>query len=210
MPLDLTGIKTIIFDLGEVILNLDFQASVKAFRQLGLKEDVLSGGLKFPDQIFYELQIGVITPEEFRKGVRRLLKNKNLTDQQIDFAWCAMLLDIPFSRIKIIQELRKKYRVFLFSNTNKIHIDKLHKEFFEEHGFEFPSVFDKVYYSQDIHDAKPDVSAFEKVINDSGINPKETLFVDDLEKNIIGAQKADLKGLWLRPEMDIREIFAAD
>ncbi|NOY97438.1 MAG: HAD family phosphatase [Chlorobi bacterium] len=201
-------IKNIIFDLGRVILNLDLDASVNKFRKLGLKNDIINEKLSFSDKVFYEFQTGAVSSDEFRARLRKLLNNKVATDSQIDDAWMAMIADIPFSRIKVIQELRKQFKVYLFSNTNEIHVKKLHDEFRAGHKMDFYSVFDKIYYSHEIHDAKPAVSSYLKVIADSGVTPGETLFVDDLMENIEGAEKAGLKGFWLPPGMDITEVFA--
>lgn len=209
MQIDLTNIKNIIFDLGNVLLNLDFNASINAFQELGLKNDVLDRQQAYSNPVFYELEIGKVTPEVFRKKVREILNNENATDLQIDDAWSAMILDIPAERVKILQELRKNYNVYLFSNTNQIHIDRLLPVFKAQHRIDFPILFEKAYYSHEIHERKPDLSSFEKVIELSGVNPNETLFVDDLEKNIIGAQKTGLKTFWLKEGMEMAEIFAS-
>ena len=207
MQIDLTNIKNIIFDLGNVLLNLDFNASIKAFQELGLNKDVLDRQQVYSDPVFYELETGIITPQVFRNRVRGILKNPTVTDQQIDEAWSAMILDIPATRVKILQELSEKYNVYLFSNTNKIHIEGLFQEFKARHGIDFPALFIKDYYSHKIHDRKPNLSSFEKVIGLSGVNPEETLFVDDLEKNIIAAQQAGLKTFWLKEGMEMAEVF---
>ncbi|MBT3383706.1 MAG: HAD family phosphatase [Prolixibacteraceae bacterium] len=207
MKIDLTDITNIIFDLGNVLLNLDFNASIKAFQELGLKNDVLNRQQAYSDPVFYELEIGKVTPEEFRKKVREILNNENATDLQIDDAWSAMVLDIPAERVKIVQELRKNYNVYLFSNTNQIHIDRLLPAFKAEHKIDFPSLFSKTYYSHEIHERKPDLSSFKKVIKLSSVNPAESVFIDDLEKNILAAEKAGLKTFWLKDRAELAEIF---
>lgn len=208
MKPDLTNIKNIIFDLGKVLLNLDFNASILAFQELGLQKDVLDNQHAYSDPVFYELEVGKVTPEEFCRRVRKVLNNQDATDAQIEDAWFAMILDIPASRVKVVQELAKIYNVYLFSNTNKIHIDRLHRAFKAEHGIDFPSLFVKDYYSHEIHERKPDLSSYQKVIKLSGINPEESVFIDDLEKNIIGAQQAGLKTFWLKEGMELTKIFA--
>ena len=207
MKIDLKNIKNIIFDLGKVLLNLDFEASIKAFQQLGLKNDVLDNKQAYSDPVFYELEVGKISPKEFCNGVRRYLNNQDLTDLQIEDAWYAMILDIPASRVKVVQELSKNYNVYLFSNTNQIHIERLHRKFKAEHGIDFPSLFVKDYYSHEIHERKPDLSSYQKVIELSGIKPEESIFIDDLEKNIIGAQQSGLKTFWLKDGIEMTEIF---
>jgi putative hydrolase of the HAD superfamily len=118
-----------------------------------------------------------------------------------------MILDIPASRVKVVQELSKNYNVYLFSNTNQIHIERLHRAFKAEHGIDFPSLFVKDFYSHEIHERKPDISSYKKVIELSGINPEESIFIDDLEKNIIGAQQSGLKTFWLKEGMEMTDVF---
>jgi HAD superfamily hydrolase (TIGR01509 family) len=207
MQIDLTNIKNIIFDLGKVLLNLDFNASIEAFQKLGLKTDVLDSKQTYSDPVFYELEVGKISPKEFCNSVRRMLNNPGLTDMQIEDAWFAMILNIPANRVKIVQKLAKNYNLYLFSNTNKIHMDRLYRAFKSEHGIDFPSLFVKDYYSHEIHERKPDLSSYKKVIELSGINPEESLFIDDLEKNIIGAQQSGLKTFWLKDGMELTELF---
>ena len=207
MKIDLTNIKNIIFDLGKVLLNLDFNASIVAFQKLGLKNDVLDSKQAYSDPAFYELEVGKVSPEEFCNRVRKVLNNQNATDSQIEDAWFAMIRDIPAKRVKVVQELSKNYNVYLFSNTNKIHIERLHRAFKAEHGIDFPSLFVKDYYSHEIHERKPDLSSYQKVIELSGINSEESIFIDDLEKNIIGAQQSGLKAYWLKEGMEMTDIF---
>jgi putative hydrolase of the HAD superfamily len=207
MKADLSNIKNIIFDLGNVILNLDFDASIKAFKKLGLKDDVLSGRSVFPDSCFYEQEIGVITPNEFEKKIVELLDNGKVTEEQVHSAWLKMVLDIPPHRVRMLQQLGEKYNLYLFSNSNKTHIDHIDIEFRERYGFEFSLLFKKQFYSHEINMRKPDLGSFETVIQLSGVKPQETLFVDDLIENITGAEKAGLKTFWLKNGMEMVAIF---
>jgi len=207
MKIELNGIKNIIFDLGNVLLNLDFDASIKAFQKLGLNNNVIDRQQAYADPVFYNLEIGKITPEEFRSGIREILRNPNAKDQEIDDAWYAMILDIPAKRVQVVQDLKKNYNVYLFSNTNKIHIDRLLPAFKKEHGFDFPTLFKTAFYSHEIHERKPDLSSYKKVIALSGINAGESIFIDDLEKNIIGAEKAGLRTFWLKDGKEMAELF---
>ncbi len=207
MKIDLANIRNIIFDLGKVLLNLDFTASIEAFKKLGLDKNVLDNQQAYSNPVFYELEVGKISPKEFYNGVRRHLKNPGLTDFQIEEAWYAMIKNIPANRVKVVNELSENYNVYLFSNTNKIHIERLHREFKEEHGIDFPSLFVKDYYSHEIHERKPDLNSYKKVIELARIKPGESVFIDDLEKNIIGAQQAGLKTFWLKEGMEMTEIF---
>ena len=207
MPIDLAAVKNIIFDLGNVLLNLDFNASIQAFRKLGLADEVVDSGQAYSDPVFYELETGQVSAEGFRKRIREILNNPEIPDEQIDDAWCAMVLDIPAERVEVVKKLREKFNVYLFSNTNEIHINRLHAEFKNDHGVDFPSLFVKDFYSHEIGERKPDLSAYQKVIRLSGVQPEETLFVDDLENNIDAAHEAGLKTFWLKKEMELTEVF---
>lgn len=207
MKPDLTNVKNIVFDLGNVLLNLDFDASIDAFSELGLSTEVITPEQAYADPAFYQFEVGRATPEEFRNSIRHILNNPDISDRQIDDAWCAMLLDIPHSRVQLLKKLSGKYSLYLFSNTNAIHIRRLHQEFRETHGIEFPSLFEENYYSHEIHERKPDLKAYLKVLELSEINPEESLFVDDLKKNIEGASETGMKTFWLKNGMEITEMF---
>jgi len=207
MLIDLDNIRNIIFDLGNVLLNLDFDRSIKAFNKLGLKQDVIDNMHIHADPVFYELSIGKVSPASFRDRIRKLLQNIKISDQEIDSAWSAMILDVPVQRVEMLLQLKAKYKIYLFSNTNSIHINKISQEFYDQYQFEFSSLFEKVYYSHEIHKYKPDVTSYLKVIELAGINPTESLFIDDLEPNIAGAEKAGLKTFWLKDGMEITTVL---
>jgi len=209
MKAKLTGIKAIIFDLGNVLLNLDVEAAIHAFRELASGAPELDYRQAYADPVFNELETGKITPAGFRRRVRQILNNPGITDAAIDNAWCAIIDDIPEHRVKTLRKLGKKYDVYLFSNTNPIHVEHLHNEFEAAFGIELPSLFIDHYYSYQLGERKPDVRSFEKVIQLSGINPEKTLFVDDLEENIAGAEKAGLQTFWLKKGMEFSEVFPA-
>ena len=207
MELQLAEIKNIVFDLGNVLLNLDFDASIKAFKKLGLNEEVVDSQQAYADPVFYDLEVGRITPEKFRARVRQILNNPDATDQNIDDAWSAMILDVPAHRVEVVQKLKEKYRLYLFSNTNIIHISRLHAQFKKEHGIEFSSLFHKDYYSHELHERKPELASYRKMMSQAGIIPEETLFIDDLEKNIRGAQMAGMRTHWLVNGSEIGDLF---
>ncbi len=207
MKTDLSSIKNIIFDLGNVIVDLDFDATINAFLKLGLNKAVLNNQQVYSHPMFYAFEVGNISPEAFRNTVREILKNTEATDRQINDAWCAMLLNTTAERIKLLKKLGRKYRIFLFSNTNVIHINDFLHRFTEKYHFDFTSLFEKTFYSHEIHERKPDLSAFNKVIEMAGVIPEETLFVDDLKKNIEGARAAKLNAFWLKDGMELCNCF---
>ena len=133
---------------------------------------------------------------------------KETTDQTIIDAWNAMLLDLPERRIQFLAELRKTHPLFLFSNTNEIHFKNFTNYF--NNTFGDPALLDKIfaqtYFSHLVKKRKPNADAFLQVINDHGLDPSTTLFVDDSLQHIEGARKVGLLTKHLVSE-DIIDIF---
>jgi glucose-1-phosphatase len=202
----LKGIKNIVFDLGGVLLNIDPKKTIDAFGRLGMDQLVGDHGLSYDHDIFYQMEQGKITPEEFRNGVRKLLPVK-ASDQEIDDAWTAMLIDFPAIRVQLVKNLRKEFKIYLFSNTNAIHVEKYHSNFRNQHGFEVSTLFEKDFYSNEIGFRKPSTESFQEIIRLSGINPEESLFIDDSLPNVEASIVSGLKGFWLEPGQKVEEIF---
>ena len=182
--INLDGIKNIFFDLGGVLINLDKERCVHEFQKLGVQEIEEQIGRSFKSGLFLRLEEGTITPDGFRNEIRKMT-DKQLTNNEIDAAWNSFLVDIPHSKLELLLKLRKHYRVFMLSNTNKIHFDymKFH-DFSSIAGFSIDDYFEKCYLSHELHLSKPDKEIFEAVIKDSKILPQESLFLDDNRQNI--------------------------
>ena len=205
--MDMTnGIRNIIFDLGGVLLNIDPKKTIEAFEKLGMAQLVGEKGLTYDHEIFYRMEQGKITSDEFRKGVLELLP-QHVSFQEIDAAWTAMLLDFPAIRVELLKNLRKNFNIYLFSNTNAIHVEKFHSIFRNQHGFEVSSLFEKDFYSNEIGYRKPMRESYQEIIRLSGINPEESLFIDDSLQNVESAVASGLKGLWLEPGQTVENLF---
>ena len=183
------NIKNIIFDLGGVILNIDYNLTIQEFINLG----ITNFGELFTQanqvDIFDKLDKGNVSPSQFRDAIRDIT-GIPLSDYQIDKAWNAMLLDFPKSRLKLLGNIGKHYRTFLLSNTNAIHIDDYNKILYNTFGVEnLSSFFEKEYYSFKINMRKPDSEVFEHIINENSLNPSETLFIDDSIQHVESAQR---------------------
>ena len=198
-------IKNIIFDLGGVLLDLDFQKPFLAFQKLNRNGKISDLKQFLHHPVFLELETGAISPEDFRQQIRLLLKNEDIKDEEIDQAWCSMLIEVPPLKVSLLQELAGEYRIFLFSNTNAIHIPDFSAKFFNQHQVNWESLFEKTFYSHEIRDRKPNESAYKKVISLAGIHPSETLFIDDLEQNIQSAVQAGLNVIHFVPGGNLRE-----
>jgi putative hydrolase of the HAD superfamily len=202
----LNGVKNIIFDLGGVLLNIDPKKTIEAFGRLGMEQLIGDKGLSYDHDIFYLMEQGKVTPEEFRNGVRQLISTE-VTDDQIDTAWTAMLLDFPANRVELVKNLRKKYKIYLFSNTNAIHVAKYQANFKSQHGFNVSSLFEIDFYSNEIGYRKPSPESFQEIIRLSEINPEESIFIDDSLPNVEAAIGCGLKGYWLESGQKIEEVF---
>ncbi|HZL10173.1 MAG TPA: HAD family phosphatase [Prolixibacteraceae bacterium] len=202
----LNGIRNIIFDLGGVLLNIDPKKTIEAFGKLGMHQLISDKGLSYDHDIFYLMEQGKISSDEFRNGVLQLLPEQ-VTFDEIDSAWTAMLLDFPAIRVELVKKLRNNYKIYLFSNTNAIHVHKYHSDFRKQHGFEVSSLFEKDFHSNEIGYRKPSAESFQEIIRLSGINPDESLFIDDSRQNVEGAIAVGLKGYWLEPDQKVEEIF---
>ncbi|MFO8067318.1 MAG: HAD family phosphatase [Bacteroidales bacterium] len=191
------SIKNIIFDLGGVILNVDYHKSINKFKSLGIADFEKLFTQAKQNKLFDLLDTGEISPEGFRDKIREY-GNTNLTDNQIDEAWNAMLLDLPKERIELLQKVKKKYRTFLLSNTNAIHYPEYMRYMKSEFGVEnLSELFEKEYLSHEIGMRKPNTETFTHITREQGLNPQETLFIDDTKQHVEGARKAGLNAYWL-------------
>jgi glucose-1-phosphatase len=204
---DLAGIKNIIFDLGAVIINIDFQRTFEAFSK-HCNTDILTIIKRFRDlRVFERYEVGELDDHQFHDFIRKEF-NESLSDAEIDRAWNALLLDIPQERVELLKKLSKNYRLFLLSNTNHIHIVEVNNIL--NRTFQLRTLdhlFEKVYYSYHIGMAKPDLKIYEHVLKENNLKPAETLFIDDNLDNIKGAQKAGVKTLHIILPESIIEHF---
>jgi putative hydrolase of the HAD superfamily len=127
--------------------------------------------------------------------------------EEFDHAWNAMLLDIPEERVRLIEQLKKKYRVYLLSNTNQIHYDA-YSGILTGYGYpKLDDLFHGAWFSFRMGKIKPDPAIYSEVIEKEGILASETLFIDDLALNVEGAQTAGIAGLCITPGT-LTEVFA--
>jgi putative hydrolase of the HAD superfamily len=209
-PTNYPKIKNIIFDLGGVIFNINYQYTIEAFVNLGIRnfEQLYTQAQQIG--IFDALDRGTITPAAFRDGIRSITSIK-LTDQQIDDAWNAMLIDLPENRLALLKQIKNRYRTFLLSNTNSIHIDAFHRIIIANNGlYDLNDYFEQIYFSHLIHLRKPDPEVFELIIRSNGLKPSETLFIDDSLQHVEGAKRVGLNGYHLDIEKGERleSLFA--
>ena len=203
------GIKNLLIDLGGVLINLDRQRCIENFQKLGLRnvEELLD--ISNQDGILMQQEKGLITPAEFRNGVREMI-GKVVSDKQIDAAWNSFLVDIPRFKLDMLLKLREKYVVYLLSNTNEIHWKWACEHAFPYRGFRVEDYFEKMYLSYEMKMVKPAEEIFRGVLEDANLDPHETFFIDDSEANCQGAQALGISTYTVKPGEDWRPLFAGD
>lgn len=182
-------IKNIILDYGNVIFMIDFVKSQEAFSQLGTvkAEEIFahSGQIK----LFDDFDKGIISPAEFREGIRHHSGNLSLTDEQIDHSWNALLIGVPAGKHEILLQLKESYRTFLLSNNNEIHYARCMELINEQYGIaDNTDFFEYAYYSHKMGMRKPDAEIFNHVLTEQGLIAEETLFVDDSPQHLRTAE----------------------
>ncbi|MCD7972737.1 MAG: HAD family phosphatase [Candidatus Azobacteroides sp.] len=179
----MNGIKNIVFDFGGVLVDISREQAVRRFQEIGVKNADNILGIYKQEGIFLALEEGKLSREDFYKELRKLT-GENMTDEEIDYAWLGFMLPVQQERIDFLTKLKKKYRLFLLSNTNPIIMSWANSPGFTSAGKPLEDYFDKLYFSYQLGVIKPEKLIFEKMIQDSGINPSETLFIDDGKANV--------------------------
>ena len=175
-------IKTLIFDFGDVFINLDKSGAMQnALDLFGLKNfdaDMIAINIKY--------EIGQISTSEFIHFYKS--KFPKLNEEEIINAWNSIIKDFPEYRLDFIKKIavQKKYKLILLSNTNDMHINFIKKQvsFYEN----FRACFDTFYLSQEINLRKPNTDIFDFVLKENNLNPKECLFIDDTKENTTAAE----------------------
>ena len=194
-------IKTIIFDFGDVFLNLDKPATARELKKLEISH--FSEAMLKQNQLYEK---GLITSEEFISGYCEAFPH--LTSEAFTNSWNAILVDFPEHRLEFLKKLKQegKFKLILLSNTNHIHIDwvKQNIAFFEE----FKSTFDAFYLSQEINLRKPDPEIYQYVLEQHDLKPEETLFIDDTAENTAAAEKLGIHTWNIDPaNEDVTDLF---
>ena len=200
-------IKNIIFDLGGVILDIDESLILKELKKDGVDIRQLIHSKEF-EEIMSRFDTGIYTAPTFRKRMKALIGQEKMTDQKFDSIWNAMLLDIPRERIEAIEQVKKHYKIFLMSNSNEIHYDLYVRDLQLRFGYnEFDALFHKSYFSFAEHLEKPDPRFFELILDHEGLQPEETLFIDDTEDNIKVAKTLGIKTYHISRAELVRNLF---
>jgi FMN phosphatase YigB (HAD superfamily) len=197
--------KNILFDLGGVILDINVQATLKRFYELGFPAELM----QFPDSmstdLYYKYGTGKLDTEQFRNQIREVA-GVEMSDQTFDEAWNAMLVGFPEDRIALLKVLSKRYDLYMLSNTSALHVKVFEKMYLDVAGEPLNKVFKKLYYSHEIGWHKPDPEAWEYVIRDAAIKAEETLFLDDTIYNIKAAQELGFQAIHIHERTNLMNL----
>ncbi len=200
------GIKNILFDLGGVLIDLDRSKSVDAFKKLGFDniDDFLGDyGQKGP---FLALEEGKFTEAEFYNAVREHIPNAS--DKEIADAFMQFLQGLPVEKLKMVRNLKEKgYRTMMLSNTNPVMFGPICETYFKQEGLDINAYFDDIFLSYELGCIKPDEKIYKRLIEKSGINPSETLFIDDSKANLDTAVTIGFETFLAPQYSDFSHIF---
>ncbi len=189
-------IKNLLFDFGNVLFKINHELSIIEFKKISNKKIDMSK----MNILIDEYECGLYSSEIFIGNLRREL-NIVTDDSAIINAWNALLIE-PFEySFEVINELKNEYNISLLSNTNEIHFDHFYKS-----SFKFLDLMNHLFLSHKIGARKPKNEIYQYVIDNSDYNPQETLFIDDLEENLIAAEKLGFQTFHINSETDIRQI----
>ncbi len=202
------SIKNIVFDLGDVIINIDVPRAAQSFATLSGRETSEVIRLFEEGKLFRQFEMGGLDATEFRSYVRQILNNNTWADAEVDTAWNSLLLDIPADRIALLRQLSKNYRLFLLSNTSSIHIEAVNQILHTVSGVErLDDLFEKLFLSYEMGVMKPHPEIYERVLEEAGIQAEETLFLDDNADNIRAAGALGIQTIHVQKPLTILDYL---
>lgn len=201
------NLKNIVFDLGGVLVDLDINRCIAAFERLGMPK--IAGIIHpcHPAGVIQQMERGEITFHQACDGMRSIDNRPDITDEQIADAYAAFLVDMPVSKMRLIEALRRRgLRTYVLSNNNPSSMEVIRHGFTAD-GHTIDYYFDKLYLSYQMHELKPSAEIFRKMIADSGMLPEETLFIDDAEHNVNVARELGFAVYMPAPNEDFSHLF---
>lgn len=202
----MSKIKNIIFDLGGVLLDIDYQRTIDAFKKSGIEKFEEMFSQFKADELFEKLETGKISENEFYSAIKSR-SSISISDAVVESAWNALLLDFRTESLEYLEKLAENYKLYLLSNTNSIHLRCFKGMFMRKTGKpSLDAYFRKAWYSNEVGLRKPEREIFDFVLQDENLNADETLFIDDTFINIETAQKMGFKTHHLLPGEKIELI----
>jgi len=206
----MTTLRNLIFDFGNVLFPLDLDATERYLRRcLGDRFEAAREQWLAADA-FHRYETGALSTDDFVEILRRAV-NPPLPVEEVLSAWNAIFLDMPNVYLELLERLRAHYRVFLLSNINELHAQWIDRYLAEVHNCRdfHERCFDAVYYSYRIGLRKPDQRIYAYVLQDAGLRPEETVFIDDVEDNVRAAESLGIRTILKTPDVDTEHLMRA-
>lgn len=201
-------VKAIIFDFGGVIININYQDTIEAFKALGIDDFESMYTQAQQSDLFNDIETGSISAQRFINGVLDYLPTGTSPNAVVS-AWNAMIKDVPSKTIDLLIQLKAQgYQLYLLSNTNEIHINVALRAWDKTNHKGPDHIFDKVYLSHEMGMRKPNKEIFEFVCKTENLVPAETLFIDDSIQHIEGATSIGLQTYHLQNQEEIYSLFS--
>lgn len=199
-------IRNIIFDMGGVLLELDRQRCVDSFAALGYPQagDMLNNYAQ--TGIFGDLERGRVTPAEFYSHIRRET-GREIADAEIAKALNSFIVGMPEYKLRMLVDLRRRFTIYMLSNTNAVMMPYIQETFFARHGLTFNDCFDRAFLSYEMGEIKPADRIFLDMVEQGGMEPSESLFIDDGPANIEAAARLGFHTYLAKDNEDFRHIF---
>ncbi|MCS6823280.1 MAG: HAD family phosphatase [Cytophagaceae bacterium] len=205
--MNFSSIRNIVFDMGDVIINIDPMLTYKAFAEIARTDTETMHAQFRENEIFKMYEVGKLSDKEFRNTIRDMLR-MNLSDETIDNAWNSMLLDVPAERIELLLRLRTKYNIYLLSNTNAIHTAEVIKRIAQWTPItDYHQLFHRAYLSHQIGFIKPDPAVYRLVMEDAALRTENSIFLDDNLENVKSANDAGLPAIQVTKQNPVTNIL---
>ncbi len=197
----------LIFDLGNVIIDLDYNRAFELITLLVPQEYQPRVSEFYRADFHKAYERGEIDSAAFRSEVNAYF-GQNWEDEKVDELWNGILGKIPKKRLELLAQLKNRYQLGVLSNTNSIHIDAVYRMLKSEHGMaSFEPLFDRVFYSHEMGLAKPSPEIYEKMIGELGTKADRVIFFDDLEANVKGAASVGIQAVHVTGPNVIFDFF---
>ena len=200
------GIKNILFDLGGVLIDLDRSKAVTSFEKLGFARIASYLGDYGQKGPFLALEAGKISESEFYDAIRKEIPLAS--NEEIAQAFLPFLQGLPEAKLAMLRDLKSRgYRIMMLSNTNPIMFPIICETYFKQEGYTIDTYFDDIFLSYEMQAIKPEAKIFEQIIRETGIDPTETLFIDDSQENLEAAKPFGFETYLAPPRTDLSHIF---
>jgi FMN phosphatase YigB (HAD superfamily) len=201
------NITAIIFDIGNVLVDIDYEVMASEFKKLSLIDFHQIVTYSHQDRVFDQYEKGLISTTDFRNTLRKYLRPE-VTDVEIDSAWNAILIHYPAPKFELLKALRDRYKLFALSNINDLHLGAIDVQVQNRFGAtDMGSYFDHAYYSHEMGYRKPEKEIYQLVLEGQGLNPAHTLFIDDKLENTNAAAALGIQVYHLADRDELLSLF---